>query len=73
MIDEPKIGKRIPPIRERKNISTSWIELKITEGKNRQVRRMTASIGYPTLRLIRYSVSEWNIDKLKSGEYQILK
>ena len=73
LIDEPKIGRRIPPIRERKNILTSWIELKITEGKNRQVRRMTAAVGHPTLRLIRYSIGEWNIGKLKSGEYKIIK
>ena len=73
LIDEPKIGRRIPPIRERKNILTSWIELKITEGKNRQVRRMTAAVGHPTLRLIRYSIGEWNIGKLKSGEFKIIK
>ena len=73
LIDEPKIGRRIPPIRERKNILTSWIELKITEGKNRQVRRMTAAVGHPTLRLIRYSIGVWNINKLKSGEFKIIK
>ena len=72
LIDPPKIWERIPPIRKRKNISTSWIELKIAEGKNRQVRKMTAAIGYPTLRLIRYSIGEWNIDNLKSGETKLL-
>jgi 23S rRNA pseudouridine2457 synthase len=73
LIDKPKIWNRIPPIRYRKNISTSWIELKIIEGKNRQVRRMTAAIGHPTLRLIRYSIGDWTINNLKPGDYKIIK
>lgn len=68
LISEPKVGERIPPIRVRKAIPTSWIELKISEGKNRQVRKMTAAAGYPTLRLIRYSVDEISLDGLKLGE-----
>ncbi|HHJ34324.1 MAG TPA: pseudouridine synthase [Gammaproteobacteria bacterium] len=73
-ISEPeKLWPRHPPIRERKNIPTSWIELSISEGRNRQVRRMTAAVGYPTLRLIRYSVGDWTIDKINSGDHTIIK
>ena len=69
-LDTPDIlWPRTPPIRVRKNIPDCWLELIITEGRNRQVRRMTAAVGHPTLRLIRYAIGEWTIDSLAPGEW----
>ena len=70
-IDEPKVlWPRDPPVRFRKTVADSWIEITITEGRNRQVRRMTAAVGHPTLRLVRYRVGDWTIDGIKSGNWQ---
>ena len=69
-ISAPQINDRTPPIRQRANKPTSWIELTIREGRNRQVRRMTAAVGFPTLRLIRISIGPWNITSLQPGEWK---
>jgi 23S rRNA pseudouridine2457 synthase len=72
VMSEPEIWPRDPPIRERQNIPTTWLELTIYEGKNRQVRRMTAAVGFPTLRLIRYRVGQWTLDDIANGQYKKL-
>ncbi|MDH3619856.1 MAG: pseudouridine synthase [Gammaproteobacteria bacterium] len=70
-MDEPEIlWERDPPIRYRASIPDSWIEIILTEGRNRQVRRMTAAVGLPTLRLIRYAVGDWTVEGLQPGEWR---
>jgi 23S rRNA pseudouridine2457 synthase len=70
LIEPPEVWERTPPIRYRKNIPTAWLRLTIIEGRNRQVRRMTAAVGHPTLRLIREKIGPWFLDDLKPGEWR---
>ncbi len=70
--ESPQLPERDPPIRFRKNVPTTWIEMTLTEGKNRQVRRMTAAVGFPTLRLVRVSIGNLNLDNLQLGQWRDL-
>ncbi len=72
LIEPPNLPERTPPIRFRKSVPTCWIELVLTEGKNRQVRRMTAAIGFPTLRLVRVQIGEFHLGDLAQGTWKVL-
>lgn len=72
-IDAPNLPERVPPIRYRKNIPTSWISLTIKEGKNRQVRKMTAAVGFPTLRLVRAKIGNYELGGLQPGDVVEIK
>ena len=72
-LDEPLLWERIPPVRFRKSVPTAWLELVIREGRNRQVRRMTAAVGLPTLRLVRVRIGPWSLDDLAPGQWRELE
>ena len=73
LVPEPDLlWPRDPPIRFRRNVPTAWLELELTEGRNRQVRRMTAAVGHPTLRLVRVAIGGWSLEGLRPGEWKIL-
>lgn len=70
LIPEPELWPRDPPIRVRKSVPDCWLKLTISEGRNRQVRRMTAAVGHPTLRLVRWSIGSWSLEGLVPGEWR---
>jgi 23S rRNA pseudouridine2457 synthase len=73
LMQEPALWPRDPPVRYRAAIPTRWIEIAIREGRNRQVRRMTAAIGFPTLRLVRWRIGDWTLDALQPGEWRSME
>lgn len=73
LIDAPALWPRHPPIRERREVPVTWLRLTIREGRNRQVRRMTAAVGHPTLRLVRWAVGDWTLDGLAPGQWRELR
>ncbi|MCA0402763.1 MAG: pseudouridine synthase [Proteobacteria bacterium] len=73
LITEPMLWERNPPVRFRKTVPTSWLEIILREGKNHQVRKMTAAIGYPTLRLVRHRIADWHLDSLQPGQYKLIE
>ncbi len=71
-IDPPELWPRDPPVRFRKTVPDSWLRVTITEGRNRQVRRMTAAVGHPTLRLVRWAIGDWTLDGLAPGKWAVV-
>jgi 23S rRNA pseudouridine2457 synthase len=73
LVEQPDwLWLRVPPIRHRVSVPTAWLEIALTEGRNRQVRRMTAAVGHPTLRLVRVSIGAWSLDGLCPGEWKVI-
>ena len=72
IIPEPALWSRTPPVRFRQSIPTHWLSITISEGRNRQVRRMTAAVGLPTLRLVRANIGDWTLENLLPGEYRCI-
>ncbi|MBA2653241.1 MAG: pseudouridine synthase [Tatlockia sp.] len=72
IIEEPSLWPRTPPVRFRKTVPTSWLEIILSEGKNHQIRRMTAALGFPTLRLVRHRIADWSLGNLEPGEFRVV-